>query len=379
MAKVKLDKDNRLKIKSPMDMPFLMLVMLVMSIGLIMMFSASYASAYYQTGDSSHWFVRQATFAAIGVVVMLIISRMDYQYFRALSIPSLIVAVIFLILVLFIGRKVNGARRWIYIGEVFNFQPSEIAKIAVILSFSTMISAFGEKMKKFKYGILPFVSILAVISFLMYLEPHISGLILIVAVGGVLMFAGGVHWGWFAALGAAALPVGYFVINSMAHSSARLKIWLDPWSDPLKDGYQTIQSLYAIGSGGLLGVGLGKSRQKHLYVPEPQNDFVFAIVCEELGFIGACLVLCLFALLILRGYWIAINARDRFGSLLVTGIVTLFAIQTFLNVAVVTNLIPVTGISLPFFSYGGTSLVIQLAEMGIVLAVSRQIPAAKAG
>ena len=362
----------------PMDLPFFLLVLLIMCFGLIMMFSASYASAYYTMDNSAYYFIKQGLIALGGTVVMLVISRMNYQYLRILSLPMLAGSIVLLILVPIIGFNAGGATRWIKVGPV-QLQPSEVAKFAVIVSFSSMISVFREKMKTFKYGILPFATVLVVIAALMLLQPHISGAILIVAVGGALMFVGGVHWGWFAGAIAVAVTAGYFVMTNMAHAIARIRIWQDPFSDPQGGGYQIIQSLYAVGSGGLFGLGLGKSRQKHLYLPEQHNDFIFAIVCEELGMVGACLVLFLFALLIIRGYWIAIRSRDRFGSLMVTGVITLLAVQTFLNVAVVTNLIPVTGISLPFFSYGGTSLLIQLAEMGVVLSVSRQIPAPRAG
>ncbi|MEG2097334.1 MAG: FtsW/RodA/SpoVE family cell cycle protein, partial [Pseudoflavonifractor sp.] len=212
---------------------------------------------------------------------------------------------------------------------------------------------------------------------LMKQQPHMSGTILILAAGASILFAGGVKLGWFALGGAGVAVILWAMLNG--YQSGRIDIFKDPWAFPQEGGWQTIQSLLAIGSGGLLGVGLGNSRQKFLYLPEPENDFIFAIVCEELGFIGAAVVLILFALLIIRGYWIAIHARDRFGSLMVVGITTLLAVQVFLNIAVVAHVIPVTGVSLPFFSYGGTALLIQLAEMGIILSVSRQIPAARQG
>ena len=378
MKNVNKDDMQAERKQGPMDVPFFMLVLLVVCVGLIMMFSASYASALYTMNDSTYYFVKQGLIGVGGIVGMLVISRINYQYMRLLSIPLLVAAIVLLILVPIIGFDAGGAVRWIKVGPI-QVQPSEIAKFAVIMSFSSMISVFREKMKTFRYGILPFAIILVLIAGLMLIQPHISGAILIVVVGGALMFVGGVHWGWFAGAIVLAFAVGYFVMTNMAHAIVRIQIWKDPFIDPQNSGYQIIQSLYAVGSGGLFGLGLGKSRQKHLYLPEQHNDFVFAIVCEELGFVGACLVMFLFALLIIRGYWIAVRARDRFGSLMVTGIITLLAVQTFLNVAVVTNLIPVTGISLPFFSYGGTSLLIQLAEMGVVLSVSRQIPAPRAG
>ncbi len=368
------------RVMRPMDLPFLLLVILLLSIGTIMMFSASYASAYYKESSSAHFLIRQGAVGVAGVALMLFISRMNYQSFRMLSFGALAVAVVLLGLVLIpgIGKKGGGATRWLHFGPI-SVQPSEIAKLAIIMTFATMASAFREKMKTFRYGILPFAGILAVICGLMAAQPHISGMILIAVVGGTLMFVGGVHWGWFAAVGAIGIVGIWFIMTNMSHSIARLQIWQDPWSDAQGDGYQIIQSLYAVGSGGLLGLGIGKSRQKYLYLPEQQNDFVFAIICEELGFVGACVVLVLFALLVIRGYWIAVKARDRFGSLLAAGVTTLFGVQVFLNIAVVTNLIPTTGVSLPFFSYGGSALLIQLVEMGIVLSVSRQIPAQRSG
>lgn len=227
--------------------------------------------------------------------------------------------------------------------------------------------------------IAPYLIVLILISGLMLAEPHMSGTILVLAAGAAILFAAGVRLGWFAIGGVAIAAMGAIMIFVIGYNSSRLKTWLDPWWDPSNKGYQIVQSLYAVASGGLTGLGFGQSRQKYLYLPEEQNDFIFAIICEELGFIGAVLVIILFALLIVRGYWLALHARDRFGSLLLVGITTLLAVQVFLNIAVVLNVLPATGISLPFFSYGGTALVIQLAEIGIILSVSRQIPAPKKG
>jgi len=361
------------------DLPMTILVLMLSVIGLIMMFSASYASSMHKfEGNATYLFGRQAVFVALGVAAMLVISRMDYQFFRRIAVPLMAAALVLLILVPFIGEELNGAKRWIKLGSQ-TFQPSEIAKLALIVCFAAMIAHFRERMRTFKYGILPFVAIMGIMAGLLILQPHLSGTVLILGVGAALMFVGGVRWGWFAGLAAVGVPAAYFLVAEMGYAQSRIEIWMDPWIDPIGKGLQSIQSLYAIGSGGLFGLGLGKSRQKFLYLPEEHNDFIFSIVCEELGLIGAGIILVLFAVLILRGYWIAIHSRDRFGSLMVTGVTTLLALQTFLNVAVVTNLIPVTGISMPFFSSGGTSMVIQLAEMGIVLAVSRQIPAPKSG
>lgn len=370
--------EEKRSIRGSIDYPFLILVIVLMGIGLLMLFSASYATAYYEGQPSTYYFTRQAVFAVAGIAIMFIISFMDYRRFRVLSPLLLLISIMLLIVVLFIGTGNFGEKRWINLGFV-QFQPSEIAKVAVIFFFSSMISVNSEKMHTFRYGVLPYVVVLAVIAGLMFLEPHLSGAVLIVGVGAALMFMGGTHWGWFAgAIGSAAVA-GAAAISFLDYARKRVETWLNPFLDPRGDGYQIIQSLYAIGSGGALGLGFGNSRQKYLYLPEAHNDFIFAIVCEELGFIGAILILVLFALLIIRGYWIALHARDKFGSLLAGGITTMVALQTVLNIGVVTGVLPVTGAALPFFSYGGTALLILLAEMGVVLSVSRYIPAKKAG
>ena len=389
--------------RGPLDLPFLMLVALLTGVGLIMMFSASYASAYYDSSDMvrnnpMYYIQRQSAFALMGLAAMYIVSRYNYQNLRKWSPILLAGAILLLVLVLTplgYGKKTVGAQRWMKMFLVAGpgFQPSEIAKVAVILFFAARLSTRDtEKKKKFtrrtttgrclnwleKVGFLelvPYGAVLAVVIGLVLLEPHMSGSILILVGAGAVVFVSGISLKWF--IGAAAGVGGLLalVIRFTSYMTARINLWRDPWLDPRGDGYQTIQSLYAIASGGLMGLGLGNSRQKFLYIPEPQNDFLFPIVVEELGLVGGLLVLLLFALLILRGYWLALHARDKFGTLTIVGIITLLAGQVFLNIGVVTNLIPNTGISLPFFSYGGTALMIQLAEMGIVLSISRQIPA----
>ena len=359
--------------RGKMDLPFLLLTLIILVVGLIMVLSASFARAYYEEGNAAYVFTRQLLFSVSGVAFMIIASRFSPRFYRRTAMWVLIAALLLLLAVPVIGIKSNGARRWLGIGGAFTFQPSEIAKVGVVLSFSAMAASFKEKMKTFKYGVAPFAVILAVIIGLLALEPHLSACVIIVALGAILMFAGGTRIYWFLAVGAAAGGIGWLLVSKLEYASARIQIWQDPLSNKLGDGWQIVQSLYAIGSGGLLGLGLGQSRQKYLYLPEEHNDFIFSVVCEELGFIGAVLILVLFALLIIRGYWLALHARDKFGSLVITGITSLLALQVFLNVAVVTNLIPCTGISLPFFSYGGTALWIQLIEMGIVLAFSRDI------
>lgn len=387
--------------RGPVDLPFLMLVLMLVGIGLIMVFSASFASAMYSRDanyNPMYYIRRQALFAFFGVVGMYIVSKINYQTLRILALPMLLGAVILLGLVLTpLGVEINGAQRWLYMFLVAGptYQPSEIAKIAVIVYFAARLSKRDIRKKlKFtkrtltgrtlnrleKIGFLelvPYGLVLGTVLILVVLEPHMSGTILIMVGAASVLFTAGIHMGWFLSIGSLAAGALALIILATDYMTARVELWLNPWLDPQGKGFQTIQSLLAIGSGGLLGLGLGKSRQKFLYIPEPENDFVFSIVVEELGFVGAAVVLILFALLILRGYWLALHARDKFGTLTIVGIITLFAVQMFLNIGVVTNLIPNTGISLPFFSYGGTALVIHMAEMGIILSISRQIPAPK--
>lgn len=366
--------------RGPIDVPFLLLVLLLTGVGLIMLLSASFPSAYYETGKPTYYFRRQAIFACMGLAAMGVIGSINYARFRGAAKAALAVSIALLVAVVIpgVGITSHGATRWLGIpGTAYQFQPSEIAKLGVILYFADSISKKKDKMRTFRYGVLPYGFILAVIAVLMYFEPHLSGTVLILGIGASMMFVGGIRGYWVGFGFAGVAGVAYaFMTGLITYNSSRIAIWLDPLNDAFKTGagYQTRQSLIAIGSGGLLGLGLGKSRQKFLFLPEEHNDCIFAIICEELGLIGAVLIMAIFALLIVRGYWIALHARDRFGSLLVVGITTQIALQVFLNIAVVTNLVPNTGISLPFFSYGGTALAIQLAEMGIVLSVSRQMP-----
>lgn len=354
-----------------LDLPFLALTVLLVIIGVVMVFSASYARAYYETGNSTYYFARQAIFAVVGIGAMLFVSKLNYQLWRSASFVILAASVVFLMLVPFIGSTVNGARRWIEVAGI-RFQPSELAKIAIIMTFSAMISTYRDKMKTFRYGILPFAVIMIVLCALVALERHFSCILIMLLLAAAMLFLGGAQLRWFALGGVAVAVFMLIYLKTQGYAGSRITAWRDPASDPTDDGYQILQSLYAIGSGGLMGLGLGKSRQKYLYLPEEHNDYIFPILCEELGFVGAVVVILLFMLLIVRGYYIAMHARDRFGALLAAGISTHFALQTFLNIGVVTNFLPATGISLPFFSYGGTALLMQLFEAGIVLAVSRQ-------
>lgn len=354
------------------DVPYLVLTVLLVVIGLIMLFSASYARAYYKTGNSAKYFISQLMFAVMGMGVLFLFSRIPYEWYRKLSLLILFVAVAILALVPLIGIEVGGATRWISLGFT-RFQPSEIAKFAVITSFAAIMAAHTRDMKGFKYGFAPYMLILGVIAGLLYLEPHMSATLIILAVGFIMMILGGTNWKFLVGLVVVAVALVAVYLLTKGYTADRIRAWLDPESDPLDKGLQILQSQYAIGSGGLTGLGFGRSRQKYMYLPEEHNDYIFAIVCEELGFIGAIGILALFALLIIRGYWIAMHARDRYSMLLAAGLTTLLALQVFLNVAVVTNLLPSTGISLPFFSSGGTALIMQLAENGIVLNISRSI------
>lgn len=353
-----------------LDMPFLLLVILLLMVGLVMMFSASYARANWDTGNSAYYFVRQAGFALGGIVIMLIVGRLNYFIWYRTALLILAGSLFLLALVPLIGVTVNGAKRWIRLFGI-QFQPSDVAKLGMILAFAAMMAAWQDKMETFRYGVLPFAGILALITGLLILEKHLSATLIIFIIGAVMMLIGGTKKRWFLIGGAAALIFLAVYLSVRGYAGTRITAWLDPESDALDSGYQIIQSRYAIGSGGFLGLGLGRSRQKYLYLPEEHNDYIFAIVCEELGFVGAVGIILLFVLLILRGYWIAIHARDRFGTLTAAGLTTKLGIQVFFNIGVVTGLLPPTGISLPFFSYGGTALLLQLFEMGVILAISR--------
>ena len=381
-----MEEESRELARGPLDLPFFVLVLLLTGIGLVMLLSASFPSAYYESDGANpmSYFVRQGVFAIMGVAAMLFIGKINYQRFRGLAKPLLYLSVILLLLVLVPGNPLaitrNHATRWLGLpGTSLQFQPSEVAKLAVVIYFADSISKKKDQMRTFRYGIAPYALILIALAAMVGMEPHLSGAILIMGAGAAMMLVGGIQWRWVGGAIGAAGAMLYVVLFVIGYNISRFEMWHDPWQDAQGAGYQLSQSLLTIGSGGLWGVGLGKSRQKFLFLPEEHNDFIFAIVCEELGLIGATVIMLLFAALILRGFWIALHARDRFGSLLVVGVMTLVGLQTFLNIAVVTGLLPTTGISLPFFSYGGTALSIQLAEMGVVLSVSRQMKPTKAG
>lgn len=353
------------------DMPMFIFVIVLLSFGLVMLYSASnvYALQYY--GNSAHFIQKQLLFGAVGVVAMLVISCIDYRILFKLAIPLYIFGLALLVVVLLLP-SMKGAHRWINLG-FSTFQPSEVMKFCIVVIFAKLLEYHNARMKTFRYGVLLFVMLLLPVVGLLLLEPHMSATVLVVGIAMVMMMIGGTRLIYFllVIMGAGAGLAAFVLSGKIEYMLSRVEYWRNPFADPLGDGYQTIQSLYAIGSGGFWGLGLGNSRQKHLYLPEPQNDFVFAVVCEELGFIGAMVVIALFSLLVWRGLKIALRAKDKFGSMLVVGLTVQVGLQAFLNMAVVTNLIPNTGISMPFFSSGGTSLMMLLAQMGVILAVSR--------
>ncbi|WP_164173532.1 FtsW/RodA/SpoVE family cell cycle protein [Ruminococcus flavefaciens] len=375
--------------RGDLSLSFFAYVMILLVVGIVMMSSASYAWAYSEHGgDGLFYAKKQAKNALVGFAAMLFFMKMDYHNFKNLKLPVLkklniaslmyIVGAALLIAVLFIGNDEGGtmgARRWIDIGPL-NLQPSEVAKLALIIFFAYSMERDGKNMNTFKTGILKYSMILGLYVLLIGLEKHISGIILISTIAVAMILCGGVNKKHFIGLGAAVLGLAIAYISWQAqvpdsYVAVRIKSWKDPFADKLNDTWQTANSLIAIGSGGLFGLGLGNSRQKYLYLPETKNDFVFPIVCEELGFAGALAIIIVFFLLIVEGYSIAVRCKDRFGMLIAVGITTQIGIQTVLNLAVVSNLIPNTGISLPFFSYGGTALIMQLAEMGIMLNISQ--------
>ena len=416
------------------DRAFLITVILLLCLGTVMVFSASYpyANANFK-GDSYHFAKRQLFFAVMGLAGMAFVAGtpfFNYHFLRRLSKIALVVSILLLFGVLFLGSSFSGATRWYVIGPL-TIQPSEIVKFTLVLFFADYADKYADKIKQtgrfssvftvvvpfllisvagvamififdniiiggifaiailsmavvymvmnnmkerapaFYYGILPYIVVLGIVGVLMYLQPHMSGLIIMCGITFAMMFMGGTDLRYLAA-GAGVGVAGIFAIAmTMGHSSSRIKVWRDPFKYLLDGGWQPAQSLYAIGSGQFWGAGFGNSRQKHLYLPEPQNDYIFSIWCEEMGFVGAILLIGIFMFFIYRGILIGLKAPDRFSSLLVIGIIMHVGLQMILNIAVVTNTLPSTGISLPFFSYGGTSLMILLVEMGIVLSVSR--------
>lgn len=399
--KRKQRKQSKYWAEGGFDIPFLIIVLVLLTIGLVMLFSSSYTYAYYNRGDSAYFFKRQLVFAIVGIIVMFIVSKIKYEYFKALAVVLIPISYLLLVVVLFMTppKGYEDFKRWITVPGLGTFQPSEIAKLALVLFLAwhidknyKYINSKRLSTAKFAVGFnqnpnsrikiyssttlsLLYLFVIFTMCALVYAENHVSGTVLIFALGMIMLFLGGFNKKWFIVAAVLVCVVTAIVIMKPTvlpgHASVRITAWLDKDYDPRGLRWQTNQALYAIGSGGFFGVGLGNSKQKHLYVSEPQNDFIFSIVCEELGFIGALVIIILFILLVWRGFVIAMKAKDRFGSLLVMGLVFQVGVQAALNIAVVTDTIPNTGISLPFFSYGGTSLMMLITEMGMVLSVSR--------
>ncbi len=380
-ASFRKSKISEYLITGGFDVPFFALTMLLLAIGLVMLLSASYPTAYFSSDNSYSFFIKQSAFAVVGVIAMLFASKLDYKVYKDLIKFILPVTLLLLVVVLFYNTGKSTAqgevfRRYIPIVAGITFQPSEIGKFTLIITLATYFCKYGNRVRTFKYGIFYPLVVIGVFCALIALENHVSCIILMFLIGATIMFAGGTRsWlFWLGIIAVVAVVIVVFMFPDILPEYVEKKLiaFTDKDYQPLGGRWQINNSLYAIGSGGLFGVGLGNSKQKYMYVSEPQNDFIFSIVCEELGFIGALVILILFALLVLRGIQIAMKARDRFGSFIAMGITAQIGIQTVLNILVITDSIPNTGISLPFFSYGGTALIMLLFEAGVVLSISRK-------
>lgn len=354
------------------DFPLFIVILILLSIGVNMVFSASMWEDKQFYNDSFHHLKKQIVWASLGIVSMLAAANIDYKKLKnkKLIFSGMVVTIFLLIIVLFMPA-VNGAKRWIGVGSL-GIQPSEIAKLMIILYSSENITRKGEKIKSFGKGVIPILLIAGLFAFLILLEPNMSTAVIIVTVAIMLLFAGGAKINHLAGIFILGVIVAVIGIKIEPYRMKRFLAFRNPWADPLGDGYQAIQSLYALGSGGLLGVGLGQSHQKLYYIPEAQNDFIFSIIAEELGFIGVLFIIILFAVLVWRGYKIALNCKDKFGSLIATGITSLIAVQSSINFLVVSSFMPITGVTLPLISYGGSSLLFTMVELGILLNISRQ-------
>jgi len=374
--------ENIVRIKTGADRVMLALILILLALGSVMVFSASYPSALAEEGDSLYYIKRHLIFLSVGVIAMLGLSILPPGFYRRMSLPVFLGALFLLVIVLIPGIGIsNGeARRWLGLkGTPFTFQPSEIMKVALVMVLAWYLDTFREavtdrtdRKRYMLWGTLIPCGFVGIACMLVLLEKHLSGTVIVGLIGIFVMVIGGVHPGWMLALaGTGGGLAGGLFLAMNPYALERILTFTDENADKLDEAWQTTQGLLAIGSGGALGVGLGGSRQKYSYVSEAQNDFIFTIWCEEMGFVGAVALIVLFIMFVWRGYVIAMRAPDTYSALLVFGIVSQVGIQAFLNMAVVTDVIPNTGISLPFFSYGGTSLIILLAEMGVVLSVSK--------
>jgi cell division protein FtsW len=363
-----------MKDKKPFDFWLFITVLILLSLGLVMVFSASAPTAQRDYNGDTYYIIRkQLMFAFAGIIVMLLAANYDYRKYGKKTVMALMGASIILLIAVLIpgiGHEVNGSRRWINFGSI-PFQPSEMTKLALILYLSFNLSKRKKPLNSFFGDLMPYLFVVGLISLLLLLETHLSATIIMISLSMIILFVAGAKIRHFLILVAPVAAVLAAVISFTDYMTPRINSYLNPWSSPQGEGWQTIQSLYAIGSGGLFGRGLGQSMQKFLYIPEPQNDYIFAILAEELGYIGVAAVLLLFMIFIWRGIKIAVHAPDTFSSLIAAGITALIAVQSLFNIAVVTNSVPPTGVSLPFFSSGGTSLMFFLVEVGILLNISR--------
>lgn len=361
------------------DFLLVILTMGLVIFGIIMVFSASYYQSINETsahgeGNPYAYLLRDLAWAALGFALMVFTAIFDYRKYRGIAVPALIISLILLVLLMIpgVGININGATRWLGVGG-FTIMPGEIAKVALIIFVAWFLSEKPERIKSFTRGILPLFLICMVYGGLILKQPNMSTAITVVAIIILMMFIAGMNWmycGGLIGLGAAGIAA-IIITNPGSHWAKRFTSFLDPFADPLDEGFQVVQSLMALGSGGLFGVGLGKSIQKHLYLPEPQNDFILAIIGEELGFVGILILMLAYVVLIWRGIHIAVNAPDQFGTLLASGITIMIAVQVLFNVAVVTSSMPPTGVILPFVSYGGNALMLFMGSMGILLNISR--------
>jgi cell division protein FtsW len=372
MVNKKKTKSYSSFLNNPIDFTLLIVVLVLLSLGLTMVLSASTPKSLSEYGTSYQFFVKQLIFAILGIIAMLIISKIDYRFYQKFYKVAWLVSIILLALVLVIGKEVNEAKRWIGITETLSFQPSEIVKFLMIVFYAGILTKNREELGNFWLGLVKHVCLLAPIIILLLLEPHFSVSIVIIGTCCMMMIMAGCKFWQFVGCGlTVGIPAIIALVIMAPYRLVRVTTFLDPWSDQLGSGWQVVQSLYAIGSGGLFGLGLGDSNQKYLYLPEPHNDFIFSVLAEELGFLGCVVVIVLFAVLIWRGILTAMKVPDMFGSLIAVGITSLIAIQVIINIAVVTSSMPATGMPLPFFSYGGTSLFILLCQVGVLLNISR--------
>jgi len=347
-------------------------IFLLLTIGIIMVFSSSYVMAYKWYDDSFYFFTKQAFSAIVAVIVLFITMKIDYRHWRKFAIPILILSIFLLVMIYFpgIARNVRGARRWINIGPI-PFQPSELAKVALILYIADCLTRKKEKdISSFIWGVLPVFIVTVFIFLLVFSQPDFSTAIVIMGCSFIMLFIGGSQITQLFALIVFLIPPGVLLALGKDYRRVRLLSFLNPWEDPLNSGFHIIQSLLALGSGGLTGVGIAESRQKFFYLPDQHTDFIFSIIGEELGFIGAFSIVLLFIIFLWRGFLISFRARDNYGLLLAAGITSLIVLQAIINISVVTKLIPTTGITLPFISYGGSSLIVNMFCCGILLNIS---------